>query len=50
VGNTLYIKAQPGSYMHQVQMLAGELLEQIRRQIPRSGVQKIKVIPFTEDD
>lgn len=45
VGSTLYVKAQPGPYMHQLQMITEQLLEQIHRQIPRSGIQKIKITP-----
>lgn len=45
-GNTLYIQADPGAYMHQMQLIAGELLERINEQLPRSGIQKIKIIPI----
>lgn len=44
-GNTLYIEAQPGPYMHQLQIMSGELLEQIRRHAPGCGIQKIKIVP-----
>lgn len=46
VGNVLYIQAMPGPYMHQVKMLSAELLESIRRAIPRSGICSIKVVPM----
>lgn len=46
VGNALYIEAQPGPYMHQIQMLSTELLERIQQQAPRCGIQKIRVIPM----
>jgi len=46
VGNVLYIQAMPGPYMHQVKMLSAELLEAIRRTIPRSGICSIKVVPM----
>jgi len=45
-GNTLYLQAMPGPYMHQLQMLSGELLERIRQLAPRCGVQKIRIIPL----
>jgi hypothetical protein len=45
MGNTLYVQATAGPYMHQLQMLSGELLERIKQQIPNCGIQKIKVIP-----
>jgi hypothetical protein len=48
-GHTLYIQVRPGPYMHQMWMLSGELLEQINRQIPRSGIQAIRVIPLNEE-
>ena len=44
VGNTLYLQAAAGPYMHQAQMLSGELLEKIRQLAPRCGIQKIKVV------
>ena len=45
VGNILYLQAEPGPYMHQAQMLAGELLERIKCSAPRCGIQKIRVVP-----
>jgi hypothetical protein len=45
VGNTLYLQAEPGPYMHQAQMLSGELLERLKCQAPRCGIQKIRVVP-----
>lgn len=48
-GNTLFVQAQPGPYMHQVQMLSGQLLEQINRQVPRAGLQAIRVIPMKKE-
>jgi hypothetical protein len=48
VGNVLYIQAMPGAYMHQVKMLSGELLEGIKRAVPRSGICSIKVVPMEE--
>ncbi|MEN8127576.1 MAG: DUF721 domain-containing protein [Planctomycetota bacterium] len=45
-GNTLYLQAAPGPYMHQAQMLSSELLERIKQLAPRSGVQKIRVVPL----
>ena len=46
VGNALYIEAQPGPYLHQVQMLSTELLNRIQAQAPRCGIQKIRVVPM----
>ena len=46
VGNTLYLQAEPGPYMHQAQMLSGELLERIKYFAPRCGIQKIRVVPI----
>ena len=46
VGNTLYLQAAPGQYMHQAQMLSTELLERIKQLAPRCGVQKIRVVPI----
>ena len=46
VGNVLYIEAQPGPYLHQAQMLSTELLDRIQAQAPRSGIQKIRVVPM----
>ena len=46
VGNTLYLQAAPGPYMHQAQMLSTELLERIKQLAPRCGVQKIRVVPM----
>jgi hypothetical protein len=50
VGNTLYLQAEPGPYMHQAQLLSSELLEQINKLAPCSGVQKIRVVPKPKDD
>lgn len=46
VGNALYVEAQPGPYLHQVQMLSTELLDRIQQQAPRCGIQKIRVVPM----
>jgi hypothetical protein len=48
VGNVLYVQAMPGPYMHQVKMHSAELLDSIRRAIPRSGICSIKVVPMEE--
>ena len=45
VGNALYLQAEPGPYMHQAQMLSGELLDRIRELAPRCGIQKIRIVP-----
>jgi len=49
VGNTLYLQAAPGPYMHHLQMLSTELLERIKQVAPRCGVQKIRVVPMQKD-
>jgi len=49
VGNTLYVQAQPGPYLHQLQMMTGELLDMIQQAAPRSGIQKIRVVPFNKN-
>ena len=48
VGNTLYVQVVPGAYMHQMQMMAGEVLEKIKQISPRSGIQKIRLIPMRQ--
>lgn len=48
VGNVLYVQAMPGAYMHRMQTIAGEVLEKIQRLSPRSGIQKIRIIPLQE--
>jgi len=50
VGNTLYLQAEPGPYMHQARMLSGELLERIKCLAPRSGIQKIRVVPIRNNN
>lgn len=50
VGNVLYIQAQPGPYMYQAQVMAGELQESLRRAAPRCGICRIKVIPMNDKD
>lgn len=50
VGNTLYLQAEPGPYMYQARILSKELLEQIKRQAPRSGVQQIRVVAKQRND
>jgi len=49
-GNTLYLQAAAGPYMHQAQMLSGELLEKIKQLAPRCGIQKIKIIPIRNNN
>ena len=46
VGNTLYVQVMPGVYMHQMQVMAGEVLEKIKQLSPRCGIQKIRLIPM----
>ena len=46
VGDTLYVQVVPGAYMHQTQMMAGEVLEKIKQMAPRCGIQKIRMIPM----
>lgn len=50
VGNTLYVQVQPGPYMHQLQVLSGELLDRIRQNAPRSGIQKIRILPLKKEN
>jgi hypothetical protein len=50
VGNTLYLQAEPGPYMHQAQMLSGELLERIKCGVPRCGIKKIRVVPIRNNN
>lgn len=50
VGNTLYLQAEPGPYMYQAQMLSSELLNEIKQQAPRCGIQKIRVVPLQKND
>jgi len=50
VGNTLYLEAEPGPYMYQAQMLSTELLDKIKQQAPRCGIQKIRVVPLQKND
>lgn len=47
VGNTLYVEVTPGPYMHQMQMISGEVLDNIKQLAPRCGVQKIRLLPKT---
>jgi len=44
VGNTLYVQVMPGTYMYQMQTMAGEVLERMKQISPRCGIQKIKII------
>ncbi|MBL7215505.1 MAG: DUF721 domain-containing protein [Phycisphaerae bacterium] len=50
VGNTLYVQVTPGAYMHQMQMLTGEVLEKIKQLSPRCGIQKIRLVPKITTD
>ncbi|OQY07705.1 MAG: hypothetical protein B6I25_01190 [Planctomycetales bacterium 4572_13] len=50
VGSTLYLQAATGPYMHQAQMLSGELLNKIKQLAPRCGIQKIKVVPIRNNN
>ena len=49
VGNTLYVQVKPGPFMHQLQVLSGDLLEGIRQAAPRCGIQKIRVVPLNNN-
>lgn len=44
-GNTLYVEVTPGAYLHQMQMLAGEIVEKIQQLSPRCGIRKIRLVP-----
>jgi len=50
VGNTLYLQAEPGPYMYQAHMLSSALLNEIKQQSPRCGIQKIRVVPLQKND
>ena len=43
-GGILRVEAEPGPYMHQMQMVSGELLEHLQNQCRRAGVKKIVVV------
>jgi len=43
-GGVLRVEAEPGPYMHQMQMVSGELLEHLQNQCRRAGVKKIVVV------
>lgn len=47
-GNVLFVAAMPGPYMHQVKVMAPELLEAIKRAAPRCGIAKIQVVAMEE--
>lgn len=48
-GNVLTIQAAPGPYMHQIQLMQNELLNELHRQCPRVGIQKLRIIPLKEN-
>ena len=41
----MYIEVEPGTYMHQMQMMITELLEEIQGRCPYSGIKKIILRP-----
>ncbi len=46
VGSTLYVQVMAGPYMHQVQMVCSEWVQQFRQQCPRCGITKIRLTPM----
>lgn len=44
-GGVLTVEVRPGPYLHRMQMLRGDLLREIRKQCPRSGIRQIRVLP-----
>ena len=48
-GGTLTISVQTGPYLHQIQMMQKELLEELKRQCPKIGLQRIKILPGHAD-
>jgi predicted nucleic acid-binding Zn ribbon protein len=48
-GNVLTIQAAPGPYMHQVQLMQCELLEELHRRCPGAGIQKLRIIPLKDE-
>lgn len=50
VGNTLYVQVMPGVYMHQVQMLTAEWIDQLRQRCPRCGITKMRLTPMRSQE
>ena len=48
-GNVLIIQAAPGPYMHQMNLMQGELLDELHRCCPEAGIQKLRIIPLKND-
>lgn len=48
--NVLTVRAAPGPYMHQLQMMRHELIEALNRQCPSAAIRKIRIIPLQDRD
>lgn len=46
VGNTLYVQVVAGPYMHQIQMVCGDWVQQLKQWSPRCGITKIRLTPM----
>jgi hypothetical protein len=44
-GDTIYVQVDPGTYMHEMQLLSTELIEHIGNRCPNSGIKKIMLRP-----
>lgn len=44
-GGVLQVQVEPGPYMHEMQMLSGELLMLLQDRCPRAGIRKIRLKP-----
>ena len=49
-GSVLKIEVTPGPYMHEMNLVRSELLDEIRRQCPRSGIKKIQLYPMKKEE
>ena len=45
-GSSIYVEVEPGTYMHEMQLLNTELLEHIRDRCPNAGIKKIILRPW----
>lgn len=46
---TLYVEVTPGPYLQQMHMIQHELLKELQRRCPRSGLRKITIVPLKAD-
>ena len=49
-GGCVYIEVETGAYMHEMQLISTELLENIKARCPYSTIKKIKVCPMRQTD